>query len=255
MRILMFGGSGMLGKCVMEEATRAGHLVHAPAHDDCDITLYSDVADAVGMAKPDVMINCAGLRVGSEPELILANAFGPHVLAGAGVPLLHVSTDCVFSGRYSGPHPGPIEAARLPDPDSVYGRSKLLGESAQPHVLNVRTSFVGPEHGFLRWLLDATGTVEAWMHAYWNGGSVWQVARELVRLAESGRRGIIHLAAPEPVSKAWMIEYLADALNLKVSIQMMPEPRIWRGLLPDVDLPSVKDALDEVIEKVRSELA
>ena|SRR3990167_2111231 len=248
-KIWLFGSSGMLGEKVADVAEEQGYEVYSPSHQSWPIELPGTPVQN-GDA---VVINCAGrLPPTSFPEMIETNAIGPHQLAKLGMRMIHVSTDCVFSGKGSESYHSSQER---PDPIDLYGRSKLLGEVQAPHVLNVRTSFIGLRHGFLRWLLDSHGKVEAWIHAYWNGGSVRRVAEAIVTLAEGDQTGVIHLAAAQRVTKAWMVEYLVEELNLPIdSIELVPEPVINRALDPDVLLPPIKQSLDELIEEANHAL-
>src|SRR3990167_528735 len=234
----------MIGEQVADVAEELGYEIYAPSHQSWPIEhQVTPVQDGDA-----VIINCAGKIPPASPEdMITTNALGPHQLARLGIRMVHISTDCALSGRGSETYHSSQER---PDPTDLYGRSKLLGEVQAPHVLNVRTSFIGLRHGFLRWLLDSHGKVEAWLHAYWNGGSARRVAEAIVALAEGDQTGVIHLAAEQRVTKAWMVEYFVEKLNLPIdSIELVPDPIINRALDPDVLLPPVKQSLDELIEE------
>ena len=119
------------------------------------------IARAIEETEPEVAINCIGV-VKQSPvaadavSLVTANALFPHQLAAAcsarGVRLIHVSTDCVFSGRRGG-----YAEEDLPDPSDLYGRSKLAGEASGPGIVTIRASMIGHElrtrNGLLEWLL------------------------------------------------------------------------------------------------------
>lgn len=224
----------MLGKHVVAEAQQRGY----------------NISPRTPHPNDDVIINCAG-RIPSKfdgpTDMIKSNAVLPWQLAACNIPLINMSTDCVFSGTEK----KKLTSTTLPDPKDLYGRSKLCGEVDSPHVLNVRGSFIDLEHGFFRWVVDSRKKIKAWMRAYWNGGSARAMAHALVDLAETGpRSGVVHVAALQPVTKAWMVEYIVDALNLPIGeVILESEPKIWRALDPDIELPPVKDSLDELIGK------
>jgi dTDP-4-dehydrorhamnose reductase len=251
MKIAVFGATGMLGSEVVAAARERGHEAITPTHQAMPIEV------GVGFAAPelpDVIINCAGLisQRGEVPvrAMLMINGAGPHHLAALGIRLVHMSTDCVFSGEIGSGHC--YSSSDNPTPKDLYGRSKLAGELDAPHVLVVRGSFIGEQHGFLRWLLDARGVVQAYAQTYWNGSTASHMARALVDLAESERTGIVHVAAERAVSKGWMVEYLADALDLPISsIEVVSEPRINRALCPDIELPPVREVLDEIIAWIK----
>ena len=100
------------------------------------------------------------------------NALLPHRLARlcelVGAKLIHVSTDCVFSGaRGNYGETDPSDAADL------YGRSKLLGEVDYPHAITLRTSIIGHElasaHGLVGWFLSQQGSVRGYTRALFSG--------------------------------------------------------------------------------------
>lgn len=266
MRLWIFGGSGMLGSHVVNAAKERGYEVFAPSHEACDIADHQSVGDLFALAQakqpcgprvPDAVINCAGALPGANPrKMILANALGPYNLAGLGIRLIHMSTDCVFSGRKRGIVNGGYLGNDEPtDPVDIYGRTKLAGEPLGDHVLVVRGSFVGLEHGFFSWVATADKgkaktRLTAWIGAIWNGSSVQHMAKVLVDCAEGKQVGVIHAAAEQFVSKAWMVEYIVDKLDLRFSIELVPEPVIWRALWPDIILPPVKQSLDELCEVI-----
>lgn len=256
MKILLLGASGMLGSEVLMQARERGHEV-LTSH----VRLDEEFSQADLPQGLDVIINCAGNTAMHSEEvesLIEVNALGVAVLMRAAharkTRLVHMSTDCVFSGGIGAAFS--YETDDTPGPVDIYGASKRLGELAvlaAPRNLVVRGSFIGLRHGFLRWLLDARGTVKAYMNARWNGAAVWHMASALLDLAESGQTDIVHVAAEKPVTKAWMVEYLVEALDLPVSIEVVPEPRVNRALTPDILLPPVQQSLDEIVQRVKAQ--
>ncbi len=251
MNIIVLGASGMLGKQVIEECKKRNHDVFSSSFR------FGDNPLAFLVSQGDIVINCAGKIPQKSPtpeEMITVNSLGPWQLArateGWGGRLIHMSTDCVFSGKQQ----GPLRSTSIPDPTDLYGKSKLAGEPQGKNVLVVRGSFIGFDHGFLRWLLEAKGTIEAWVRATWNGGSASVLAKALVDLAEGDTSGIVHVGAEESVTKAWMVEYLASELDLRFgTIRVTSVPVIMRALEPDVILPSVKKSLDGLIKELNGD--
>ncbi len=242
----------MLGQAVVRAVQEAGHEIVVTAHGACAIEDAAQAFDVVVRQNPDAIINCAGKLPGSHPiDMITTNALGPHVLASTGVRLVHMSTDCVFSGKRR-PDALPWLTSRdRPDPVDLYGRTKLAGEPES--ALVVRGSFIGKEGGFLHWLMNSTGQVDAWTRALWNGLTVDGMANVLVHLACTKRTGVVHVAAPNEMSKAQMVNYFVDALNLPVKgIRYVDEPRIDRRLEPDPDLKiqPLPQALEKLVEEL-----
>lgn len=252
MHIWIVGAGGMLGKAVVAAAHQEGHDLTASDHAACSINDAGMVFRAVEKLKPDVIINCAGRLPGSDPlEMIAANTLGPHVLASTGVRLVHMSTDCVFSGQRVSPDGGWLETTDRPDPADLYGRTKLAGEPES--ALVVRGSFIGKDGGFLRWLLNARGQVEAWTDALWNGLTVSGMANVLVYLAGRKRTGVMNVASEEAMSKSQMINHFVDKLDLPITgVRYVDEPKIDRRLEPDpsFQLQPLRHTLDKLVEEL-----
>ncbi len=163
MRILIFGRDGQVGwEC--QRSLQALGRISALGREDCDLTQPDAIRAAIGALDPDLIINCAAYtavdRAESEPELAHAvNANAPTAIAAEasrqGAALIHLSTDYVFDGQKSTPY---VEHD-APNPMSVYGRTKLLGElgvqTAGASALILRTSWVYAErgHNFVRTIL------------------------------------------------------------------------------------------------------
>ena len=155
MRILVTGGSGQLGTDVAQAAAAKGWQVWAPDHTELDITQAAQVESAIGGYRPDWVVHCAAYtavdRAETEEKICMAvnaagTAYVAHACAAAGCGLLYPSTDYVFDGSGTAPHP----VTERPAPLNVYGRSKLLGEQAAQAV---------PRHAILRisWVFGLHG--------------------------------------------------------------------------------------------------
>jgi dTDP-4-dehydrorhamnose reductase len=244
-KLWVTGANGMLGRHVVAAALNRGHDVAETNHGACAIEDVAQVHRVAEAVRPDVIINCAGRIPGSDPlEMVAANTLGPHVLASLGIRLVQMSTDCVFSGI-------DIGTTMLPDPNDLYGRTKLAGEPQQDHVVAVRGSFIGREGGFLHWLMHAEGRVQGWANAKWNGTSVPIMAGKLLDLAIGRRTGVVHAGSPGPVTKLWMVEMFVSELGLPLKVVPVQEPRINRVLSMDGNLPPVRSALVEYARSLK----
>lgn len=239
MSILVLGGYGMLGKAVLAAAKACG----APAH-----TAHYDILDRLELLSVrargpfTAVINCAGAipeRYAENADMVEVNAVGPHMIADvfAASHVVQVSTDCVFSGRAVGPR----KASELPDPTTLYARSKLAGELYGPNVTTVRTSFIGIDHGLWPWFLAQSGVVDGWTNAYWSGSTVDEVAKHLVQIAEGKPwERPIHLAAP-PTTKHAILTLLKAYFDHPAEIRSQPRPTIYRDLEPDISMLPLED--------------
>src|SRR6185369_12309168 len=172
-----------------------------------DLTDDASIGAALLPARPDAVVNAAGL-VKQRPTgqdvvaAITVNALLPHRLAAlcaaGGIRLVHLSTDCVFSGRH-----GKYREDDPADPVDTYGRSKLLGEVAGPGQLTIRKSVVGRElsgrSGLLEWLLASRGgRVRGFTRAVFSGLTTAELATTIARVLEEhpSLEGVWHVAGP-----------------------------------------------------------
>ncbi len=258
MKVLVAGAKGMLGTAVVFAAGAVGHTVNVAGHDGMRVQDFGAVQGRINrVIRPDIVINCAGKLPGSKPvDMVAANTLGPHVLARVckdeGVGLINVSTDCVFSGRR--PAGDGYTTSDLPDPDTLYGRTKLAGEPSGPGVMNVRTSFIGPDHGLLHWFVnadrDGLASVDGWSRAYWSGGYVLDVAVALVDLAgwSDPPPNVVHLSTRQAISKAALLGLIKETFRLKIDVIPVDEPTVNRALRPTVELPAIEDSLTKLRE-------
>ena len=258
LRILVLGGDGMLGHKVVQRLsptfetyatfrTPHGMWEEIPfykgnprAIGGVDAMGPESVAKAIRKARADAVINCIGLvkqrKEAQEPiEAISVNALFPHRLSvacsKAGARLIQVSTDCVFSGRK-----GRYGEEEVPDPEDLYGRTKLLGEVAGPNRLTLRTSLIGREFvgsfGLIEWFLSRRGsTLKGYRNAIFSGLTTDAFARILGRVLEDHREleGLYHVAS-EPISKYDLLSKIKDAAGLDLTIEPSDEPRLDRSL-------------------------
>ena len=234
MRILVLGSTGMLGH-QLAKSLSAKHKVEAPAgfdvRRDHALRLFED---HIWATKPDVVINCIGIvkqRQVTPAEMIEVNALFPHKLAAItqrqGVRLIHFSTDCVFSGRK-----GHYTENDEPDPQDLYGRSKLLGEVYDQGCITLRTSIVGRElngrkQGLVEWFLQQRGIVPGYAHSFFSGLTTIEMARvvELV-LHSPDVHGVWHVGGPT-ISKGELL--------LRLGFHYPQAPAVARTALPICD--------------------
>lgn len=196
---------------------------------DVDVTDDESLERAMSVARADVVVNAVGivkqLALARDPlASIRLNSLLPHVLArlgqDRGFTVMHVSTDCVFSGLKGG-----YTEANIPDPVDLYGRSKLLGELDGPGVLTLRTSIIGRElhtqNGLVEWFLSQRGgTVNGFARAIYTGLTTEALAlliTDLLRLARP-LNGLWHVSSAA-ISKYELLEKLNAAFATGTQIR------------------------------------
>ena len=254
-RVLVLGGTGMLGHAVVgvfaeafgvgataRDAT-AGARHGLPGEWLSFDAVQDDPRALLLRVCPDAVLNAIGLvkqlPEGQSPEAaIRLNALLPHQLAAAcadaGARLVHVSTDCVFSGEL--PEPARYREDDVPDARDVYGRSKLLGEIHVAPTLTIRTSIIGREltraSGLLEWFTARAGEqVDGFRRARFSGLTTRELARIIRRvlLEHPQLSGVWHVAG-EPIDKYTLLLGLRAALGVDCEIVARDEPVINRAL-------------------------
>ena len=245
MRVLVVGASGMIGSTVLRVLSeKSDWQVFGTVRDESVKRFFSaaigerliagiDVehpdllVKVLDQIRPDVVVNCAGLTK-HKPEAddplvsIPINTLMPHRLAGlcklAGARLIHVSTDCVFSGEKGGYLESDFADAR-----DVYGKSKALGEVLYPHTITLRTSTIGHElqskYGLLDWFLAQEGRCKGYTRAIFSGLPTVvfaQVVRDVV-IPHKELSGLYHVAA-EPIGKFDLLKLIAEVYGKAIDI-------------------------------------
>jgi dTDP-4-dehydrorhamnose reductase len=188
----------------------------------------------------DVAINCIGLikqrdSIVSDSEMMVINGEFPHRLAqfanSYGTRVIHISTDCVFSGTK-----GSYSESDTPDPVDVYGKSKLLGELNDSDNLTLRTSHIGREltvkKSFIEWLVSQRGGhVNGYSHAIYSGLTTQALARTISKLLLGNLHltGLFHVSS-QPISKLEIINKLNELLDLQLTVTPDASVQINRSL-------------------------
>jgi dTDP-4-dehydrorhamnose reductase len=274
-KVLVLGGSGMLGHKVCEvfaprfetyatvRSTPPLRLAAERVLAGVSAEDFESVRRAVNHVRPDALVNCIGiikqLPAGKEAiPSITVNALFPHQLAeiaaDADARMVQISTDCVFSGRK-----GTYTEDDEPDPPDLYGRTKLLGEATNDHTLTIRTSIVGRElsgaNGLLEWFLSQPGPVRGFTKAIFSGLTTTELAGTLAVVLEEHRnlRGLWHVAS-EPIDKYELLHEFARVYERDVEIEPDDSVRIDRSL-DDARFRSVTGTTRPTWSRMLDELA
>ncbi len=245
MKVLVIGASGMIGSTVLRVlsekndwevfgSVRDGsvkRLFPAPLGArliaGVELERQESLVEILDRIRPNVVVNCAGLTK-HKPEAedplvsIPINTLMPHRLAGlcklVGARLIHVSTDCVFSGEKGG-----YVETDFADARDVYGKSKALGEVHYPHTITLRTSTIGHElqskYGLLEWFLSQEGKCSGYRRAIFSGLPTVvfaQVIRDVV-IPHTELSGLYHVAA-KPIAKFDLLKMIADTYGKSLDI-------------------------------------
>ena len=192
-----------------------------------DVENHDSLLRAFAAIRPDVAVNCVGLvkqlADANDPlQAIPINTLLPHRLAAlcqaTGARLVHVSTDCVFSGSK-----GNYLETDFPDADDLYGRSKLLGEVNYSHAITLRTSIIGHEltgeRSLVGWFLAQQKSARGFTKAVFSGLPTVELARVVrdVVLPRPELCGLYHVAA-SPINKFDLLNLVATVYGKDIEI-------------------------------------
>ena len=244
-RLLILGASGMLGNAllryfaakesfqVVASVRNAGSLRNTACEPNyqlitgVDAENPDDLLRVFDEARPDVVVNCVGVvkqLAAAEDALVSIplNSLLPHRLArlcaATGSRLIHISTDCVYSGKKGG-----YVESDLPDADDLYGRSKLMGEVDYPHAITLRTSLIGHElrgaRSLVNWFLAQEGSVRGFTKAIFSGLPAVEIARVIEEyvLPHPELHGLYHLSVG-PISKYDLLSMVKDVYGEQIEI-------------------------------------
>ncbi len=204
-----------------------------------DVENYDSLTHALATAKPDLVINCIGLVkqldiVDNPIYAIPINSLLPHRLSELsrliGARFVHISTDCVFSGKK-----GNYTEHDVPDALDLYGKSKYLGEVDNSHSITLRTSIIGHElsgsQSLISWFLKQQGTISGYSRAIFSGFPTVEISR-IIRdfiIPDPSLNGLFHLSA-DPISKYDLLTLVANVYKKTISIDKCDRLVIDRSL-------------------------
>lgn len=271
MKVAVLGSSGMLGGMVTKYLKVVGHNVteHSRVNGfnvllptDCDVTdgCALCLLDELFLDnKPDYIVNCIGtIKPMFTPDYladaIYTNAIFPRLLADwcnqENIKLIHITTDCVFSGQ-KGKYTEEDKHDALDD----YGKSKSLGEPANCMVL--RTSIIGPEfdgnkRSLLEWLFSQNGKeINGYTNHLWNGVTTLELAKLINLIMKRDLYGeeVFHLHS-EDITKNDLLSLYRDVFALDIKINAVEVKDVC-----DRTLRSVKSLGRELWVKTQREMA
>ena len=212
-------------------------------------TYTADANDTTTLAaifareKPFAVINCVGIlnqdAEDNPHKAIFFNAYLPHFLAKEGTEknfkLIHISTDCVFSGEKGG-----YTEQDVKDGIGFYAQSKALGEVDYGQHLTIRTSIIGPELkdtgiGLYHWFMQQSGTITGYTNAFWGGVTTLELAKAIEATMEQNITGLIHLTNGHKISKFELLE-IFQAVFKTGDKSVLP----YAGKITDKSLRSIR---------------
>jgi len=248
MKFLVLGASGMAGHTIAIYLQERGHDVVGFARKKlffCN-TVVGDVRNTnaltalISDGKFDSVVNCVGIlnqfAEQDTEQAVYLNAYLPHFLSkltkGTGTQIIHMSTDCVFSGQRGG-----YTEHDLRDGVTFYDRTKALGELEDDHSITLRNSIIGPDInpegiGLLNWFMKQDSKVDGYKNVMWTGLTTLQLAKVLEAAAAERATGLYNMVYSSPISKYDLLTLLNHYLrNDSVNISSLDTPVVDKSLI------------------------
>lgn len=237
MRYLILGGGGMAGHAIANylldskqyvEAVARRKLSFCPTHI-IDALNYEEIGSLIRSQSFDFVVNAIGIlnnKADSNKDYaVLLNSFLPHyvgrICLEKNIKLIHISTDCVFSGKKGG-----YVETDFTDGKSFYDRSKALGEINYNNHLTFRQSIIGPDInrngiGLFHWFLNQDQKVQGYKKTIWSGVTTLVLAQAILKASQEGLGGLYHLTNNKKISKGELLLIFNKYTGNKVEIEMI----------------------------------
>lgn len=267
-KILLLGATGMAGHVAYHylKETNKYEIVDVVFRNKLtadsivlDVTDKHATEELIKTVKPDIIVNCIGILIkGSKQHpdnAIYINAYFPHLLerlsSEIDAKLIHISTDCVFSGKK-----GNYTEYDFKDADDVYGRSKALGEVINDRDLTIRTSIIGPElkqngEGLFHWFMHQEGNVNGFTDAIWGGVTTLELAKAIDKAIDNNLTGLVHLSNGTGINKYDLLNLFKSLWN-RSNVEINPfeghavDKSLQASSFYNMNVPSYRVMLDEM---------
>jgi len=272
-KVLVLGSTGMLGhqlcNYLISNSEYIVFDVARRAKFRSETTLIDDVTDEkklcayIERINPDYIVNCIGVLIsGSNKSIenaILVNSYLPHMLARVASEmnsiLIHISTDCVFSGKKGG-----YVESDYRDGQGVYAQTKILGEVCESKNLTLRTSIIGPEirdngEGLFHWFMGQATSVSGFTKAIWSGVTTIELAKAIKWSIDHHITGLYHVTNNSSISKYELLQLLQKHTKKDISIKPSDGKNVDKSfidtrLLLDYKIPSYDQMISDMVSLI-----
>jgi dTDP-4-dehydrorhamnose reductase len=270
MKVLVLGGTGMAGHTISMYFKEAGHDVTAFSRNKVgycnningDITDLGNLKKIIIEGQYDAIINAIGIlnqdAEDHKSNAVLLNSYLPHFLSDTTKEMktrvIHMSTDCVFSGKTGG-----YSETSFKDGETFYDRSKALGELENNKDLTFRNSIIGPDIsergiGLFNWFMKQEGQINGFTKAIWTGVTTLTLAKAMEQALKENLTGLYNLVNNETISKYELLKlfnkYMRDG---QIEIQPSDNLSLDKSLISNrtdfsFEVPSYETMVAEMNE-------
>ncbi len=269
LKVLILGATGMFGHVLytyLEELNifELFNTVYRTKLNEkselLDVTNIKEVEKTIMRINPNIIINCIGVLIKGanldSSNAIYINSYLPHQLSKLAKEidgkLIHISTDCVFSGKK-----GSYIEDDIKDAEDVYGKSKALGEIINDSDITIRTSIIGPEikengEGLMHWVFNQTNQIYGYEKAIWGGVTTLELAKAIKVVIDNNLTGLYQLTNNKKINKFNLLTLIKETWMLEdLEISKTDGKKVDKSLINTrknmhIIVPDYKNMLEEL---------
>jgi len=272
-KIIVLGSSGLIGHQVYNYLKDSDNyeLYNISYRNKIqDDTILLDARDEqifidkITSIRPHYIVNCIGILINGSDEdsenAIFLNSYMPHRLARLAdkidAKLIHISTDCVFSGDKREPY---VETDEK-DGRGIYAKTKGLGEVVNDKHLTLRTSVVGPElktdgEELFHWFMSQKSDIFGFTKAIWSGVTTIELAKAVKWVIDNEITGLYHITNNSSISKYDLLKLFQKYTKKDISIKPFDEKNVDKSfidtrLLIDYEIPSYDQMISSMVSLI-----
>lgn len=220
--------------------------------------------------QPNYIVNCIGVLISEAKQdserAISLNAHLPHKLAKLAnimnAKLIHMSTDCVFSGNKKSPY---LETDEK-DGKDTYAKTKALGEVISENHLTIRTSVVGPEiidgleEGLFHWFMNQSGVIEGFTKAIWSGVTTIEFAKAIKWFIDNDTTGLYQLTNGISINKYDLLQLFKKYTHKDIEIIPINGNETNKSFIDtrkliDYEIPSYEQMISDLVQLIANNRA
>lgn len=273
-KVLILGATGMLGHQVYYLLKGVGDFEVIDVSYRNNLTPETIILDLnnkfeleilLREQKPDFIVNCVGVLIKGANEnpanAIYLNAYLPHLLVGIcddiNAKLIHISTDCVFSGEKGG-----YTETDEKDGKDIYSKTKALGEVENTRHLTIRTSIIGPElksngEGLFHWFMQQEGETNGFTQAFWSGVTTSELAKVIYSALNQDISGLYHVTNGQPINKFDLLNLFNSSTQKGLTIYEVGGKKVDKSFIDtrkelDHTVPCYTIMVQEMVEFIKA---
>jgi dTDP-4-dehydrorhamnose reductase len=218
----------------------------------------------IKLIQPNYIVNCIGVLINGaeqDPESAISlNTYLPHRLEKLAnkinAKLIHMSTDCVFSGNTKSPY---VETDER-DGEDTYAKTKALGEVISEYHLTIRTSVVGPEiingsESLFHWFMNQTNNIKGYTKAIWSGVTTIELAKAIKWSIDNEITGLYHITNNHSISKNNLLQLFKKYTHKDIEIIPIDGNETNKSFIDtrkliDYEIPSYEQMISDLVQLI-----